>query len=311
MTWKSSERSSGDFASQPGLPTSSDKSDLSAAFWKRDSGCSGGGCSCGCCNSKDAPSSPYPDMSASKVPIDSGVNQLSKWLLDLGTKIDLPVLWPSLTPRGPYDSASTDLEKNKTITVSNGDQLTLGGMNGFTLVTKDGEPVRSVGTIDSGAYDAPVEHILSNGAIYRSRGGWNHDESITWPNGDVVRFTDAGKFTAYESKDGTTNSGKDLPSSPPIIQEGDHASESGISFRNGDRFVTTPHGWELITADGRPVTKGSPDPNSPMDATRIPLSNGATLISGGWGTDTISYPDGEYISFDKGGKVKSVNGEPA
>jgi hypothetical protein len=125
-----------------------------------------------------------------------------------------------------------------------------------------------------------------------------------------VRFTDAGKFTAYESKDGTTNSGNDLPSSPPIIAKGDNTSESGISFRNGDRFVTTPDGWELITADGRPVTKGTPDPNSAMDATRIPLSNGATLISGGWGTDTISYPDGEYISFDKGGKVKSVNGHP-
>ncbi|HEY9731742.1 MAG TPA: hypothetical protein V6C89_07510 [Drouetiella sp.] len=106
--------------------------------------------------------------------------------------------FPNPIPSGDSSNPTDSTWRFKTITVSNGDQLTLGGMHGFSLVDKDGMPVTPVKTLDSGAMDAPVEHVLSNGAIYRSRGGWNHDESITWPNGDVVRFSDAGKFESYE-----------------------------------------------------------------------------------------------------------------
>lgn len=205
MTWKSTERSSSDYDYQQNVmfpsrdgagndKSMSDKADLSSAIWKRDSGCGSGGCQCGCCHGRNDGS-----VIADPKAVESGIKQISQILQDLGLTIDLPVLWPKLSPEA-NNAPSDDMGRTKTITVSNGDRLTLGGMGGFDLVDKNGMPVRTVKTLDSGAYDAPVEHVLSNGAIYRSRGGWNHDESITWPNGDVVRFSDAGKFESYEPK---------------------------------------------------------------------------------------------------------------
>jgi hypothetical protein len=206
----------------------SDRADLSSAIWKRDSGCGAGGCSCGCCHRGGAGERPPADDPRGTVTgigraedgtgnvvgittpedwkrVESGINVMSKVLQDLGISLDLPTLWPKLSQSGDSNSnnnPSDDLNGSKSVTVSNGDHLMLGGMHGFNLVDKDGNPVTEVRTLDSGAMDAPVEHLLSNGAIYRSRGGWNHDESITWPNADVVRFSDSGKFQSYEPHDG-------------------------------------------------------------------------------------------------------------
>lgn len=316
MTWKSNERSSSDYDYQQGSPTRDNamddrarqSRDLASDIWKRDSGCGSGGCSCGCCHGGlGRPDRPLLDNPK----VEAGIQQISQILQDLGLEINLPTLWPRLTPESNQPTDSTG--RTRTIDVSNGDTLTLGarGETGpFKLVDKDGMPVRAVKTIESMATDSPVEYVLSNGAIYRTRGGWNHNESITWPNGDVVRFSDAGKFQAYEP-------GKDskptdcFPTNHPYPNKPQDSSEQdAFIFSNGDRFVTTSHGWELYTADGKPVTKGTPD-TSAMDATRIPLSNGATWTSGGWGTDTISYPGGESISFSKDGTLKTVNGQPA
>lgn len=255
MTWRS-ERGSNDYDCQQGVnpfddvmqdQSMRDKADLSSAIWKRDSGCGGGGCSCGCCHGRGGNERPVIEDPKA---FEAGISKMTKVLQGLGLTIDLPALWPKLYEGTPYANMLPDLETNlnnsgsfepngknsgnhepnwndsvnfepngknsgnsdspystdssdrtKTITVSNGDQLTLGGMHGFSLVDKDGMPVTVVKTLDSGAMDAPVEHVLSNGAIYRSRGGWNHNESITWPNGDVVRFSDAGKFESYEPHD--------------------------------------------------------------------------------------------------------------
>lgn len=238
MTWRS-ERGSSDYDYQGGWNTQhdandkslNDKADLSSAIWKRDSGCGGGGggCSCGCCREGGGERPGAYDQDPRK--IEAGINVMTKILQDLGVSIDLPTLWPKLGPSGgsdkypPGDSSSypssdsstypsndsnnipsDDTGRSRTVSVSNGDQLTLGGMHGFKLVDKNGMPVTEIQTLDSGAMDAPVEHLLSNGAIYRSRGGWNHDESITWPNGDVVRFSDAGKFQSYEPHDNSSAS---------------------------------------------------------------------------------------------------------
>lgn len=132
--------------------------------------------------------SPYPPRDGSQYPSQDG-NQYPP-------RDNSPYPFP--LPVGDSSNPTDATGRLKTITVGNGDQLTLGGMHGFSLVDKDGMPVTAVKTLDSGAMDAPVEHVLSNGAIYRSRGGWNHDESITWPNGDVVRFSDSGQFESYE-----------------------------------------------------------------------------------------------------------------
>lgn len=216
MTWRADGNSSNFDAHTGGASfddvrldqTMNDRADLSSAIWRRDSGCGSGGCCCGCCHGggRERPLLEDPQV------IRAGVNEMTRILQGLGVSIDLPTLWPQLYPdsNNPQDRGSDiplypssngpidDTSDRKTITVSNGDHLTLGGMHGFTLTDKDGMPVTTVKTLDSGAMDAPVEHVLSNGAIYRSRGGWNHDESITWPNGDVVRFSDAGKFESYE-----------------------------------------------------------------------------------------------------------------
>ncbi len=318
MTWKSNDRSSNDYDYQQGLPTHSmdDRSrtsrDLSSDIWKRDAGCGSGGCSCGCCHGGQDRTRPSLDDPK----VQSGIKQISQILRDLGLQIDLPTLWPKLYPESNNSTDSTG--RTRTIDVSNGDSLTLGergGVGPFKLVDKDGMPVHAVKTIEPMANDAPYEYVLSNGATYRTRGGWNHDESITWPNGDVVRFSDVGKFQGYEpSKNANpsdyppvSSGGSDRPW-PTSTQDG--GEKAGFTFSNGDRFVTTSHGWELYTADGMPVKKGTPD-TSAMDATRIPLSNGATLTVGGWGTDTISYPGGEHISFNKNGTLKTVNGQPA
>lgn len=224
MTWRS-ERGSNDYDYQQGPFDNgmrdqpiTDKADLSSAIWRRDSGCGGGGCSCRCCRGGSSNETPLIEDPKA---FEAGINQMTKVLQGLGLTIDLPALWPKLyegtpcvdawpdyNPNWNNTSDSTDStyktdgsDRTKTITVSNGDQLTLGGMHGFSLVDKDGMPITVVRTLDSGAMDAPVEHVLSNGAIYRSRGGWNHNESITWPNGDVVRFSDAGKFQSYEPHD--------------------------------------------------------------------------------------------------------------
>ncbi len=316
MTWKSNERSSSDYDYQQGSPTRDNamddrarsSRDLSSDLWKRDSGCGSGGCSCGCCHGGPG----RPDRSPLDNPkVEAGLNQISQILHDLGIEINLPTLWPKLHPESNSPTDSTG--RTKTIDVSNGDTLTLGarGETGpFKLVDKDGMPVHVVQTKESMATDSPVEYVLSNGAVYRSRGGWNHNESITWPNGDVVRFSDDGKFQAYEPGKSAT-SGDYPPSNNPYPDKPQESGEKdAFIFSNGDRFVTTAHGWQLYTADGEPVTKGTPD-TSAMDATRIPLSNGATLVSGGWGTDTISYPGGESISFSKNGTLKTVNGQPA
>ncbi|CAN5119807.1 hypothetical protein BH10CYA1_BH10CYA1_35040 [soil metagenome] len=321
MTWKSNERSSNDYDYQQGLPTrdhaiddkSRNSGDLLSDIWKRDSGCGSGGCSCGCCHGGQG----RPDRPGANDPrVEAGIKQISQILQDLGLQIDLPTLWPKLSSESNSPTDSTG--RTRTLDVSNGDSLTLGvrgGVGPFKLVDKDGMPVRAVKTIEPMASDAPYQYLLSNGATYRTRGGWNHNESITWPNGDVVRFSDDGKFQAYEpgksanpgDNQPVTSGGPDRPS-PTSTQDG--GEQDGFVFSNGDRFVTTSHGWKLYTADGMPVTKGTPD-TSAMDATRIPLSNGATLVSGGWGVDTISYPSGEHISFSKDGKLKTVNGEPA
>ncbi len=85
----------------------------------------------------------------------------------------------------------------ETVTMRNGDKITIGGPEGFTIVDKNGcmvqrtlEPAKQV------AYDLPVSYKLSNGATYVTRGGWNHDEFISYPNGDYVHFTDAGKLVS-------------------------------------------------------------------------------------------------------------------
>ncbi|MBS1956097.1 MAG: hypothetical protein JST89_18075 [Cyanobacteria bacterium SZAS-4] len=319
MTWKSNERSSSDYDYQQGSSLRDDgmedrarnARDLSSDMWKRDSGCGSGGCACGCCHGRTG----RPDRPSLDDPkVEAGIKQISQILQDLGIEINLPTLWPRLGTDSNHPTDST--ERTRSIDMSNGDTLTLGarGETGpFKLVDKDGMPVRAVKTIESMATDSPVQYVLSNGAIYRSRGGWNHDESITWPNGDVVRFSDTGKFQSYEPGKNASNDNRpsDLPY-PPYSPNKPHDSseQDAYIFSNGDRFVTTAHGWQLYTADGMPVTKGTPD-TSAMDATRIPLSNGATLISGGWGVDTISYPGGEHISFSKDGTLRTVNGQPA
>lgn len=318
MTWKSNERSSSDYDYQQGSPArdnamddrASNSQDLSSAMWRRESGCGSGGCSCGCCHGgygrPDRPSLDDPR-------VEAGIKQISQILQDLGVEINLPTLWPILTSDSNSNSPTDSTGRTRTIDVSNGDTLTLGarGETGpFKLVDEDGKPVRAVKTIESMATDSPVQHVLSNGAIYRTRGGWNHDESITWPNGDVVRFSDAGKFQSYEPGKGNQTNDSPPVNHPYPNKPQDSGEQDAFIFSNGDRFVTTSHGWELYTADGKPVTKGTPD-TSAMDATRIPLSNGATLVSGGWGVDTISYPGGESISFSKNGTLRTVNGQPA
>lgn len=324
MTWKSNERSSNDCDYQQGSSGRDNamddrvrnSRDLSSDLWKRDSGCGGGGCSCGCCHGgfgrPDRSDRPDPRL-LDNPKVEEGMRQISQILQDLGVEINLPTLWPRLTPDYRPDSnhPTDSTGRTRTIDVSNGDTLTLGarGETGpFKLVDKDGMPVHVVKMHESMATDSPIEYELSNGAVYRTRGGWNHDESITWPNGDVVRFSDAGKFQSFEPGKGSTTS-SDFPHPYPDKPQ-ESAENAAYIFSNGDQFVTTSHGWELYTVDGQPVTKGKPD-TSAADATRIPLSNGATLTSGGWGVDTISYPGGESISFNKDGTLRTVNGQPA
>lgn len=308
MTWKAIERSAGDNTDPLPGTSAANGADLSAGIWSRASGCHAG-CGCGGCNRREVFSIQdqiFPD------PVNG---RLESATIDLSDLMLPSNKYPPSRP--PYTNRfDTTDQCSSGITVSNGDRLVLGtgGPHNFNLVTSSGDPVRIVERMDADkqAYDAPIRYALSNGAVYTTRGGWNHDESITWPNGDVVQFTDAGVMTSYtrgQSKDldptilGQTT-GKGDPY-PDVFKPLDQSSKNEVTFANGDRFNSLPNGWELVTTNGEKVTQGKPDPNSPMDATRIPLSNGATLVSGGWGVDTITYPDGESISFGKDGKVRS------
>ena len=82
------------------------------------------------------------------------------------------------------------------VQASNGDTITIGGPDGkFKIVDAQGNEVEISGKGTRFGDDLPVEYPLSNGAVYRSRGGWNHQESIVYPNGDRIEFTDGGKLT--------------------------------------------------------------------------------------------------------------------
>lgn len=195
MTWTSNERGSFDNEWQNDGTASdfepSAKAALSASLWNRSDSdcCSSNGCSTSGMNERPLTIDPEK--------VAQGVERLSQVLDALGVSIDLPVLWPKLG-RSDCETSNRDSDDGtRTIILGNGDQLTLGGRSKFELVNRNGEPVREIGIIETGAMDAPIQHQMSNGAIYRSRGGWNHDESITWPNGDVVRFSDTGEFQSY------------------------------------------------------------------------------------------------------------------
>lgn len=85
----------------------------------------------------------------------------------------------------------------ETVTMKNGDKITIDGPGKFTIVDKNGcEVRRTLEPPKQVAYDLPVSYKLSNGATYVTRGGWNHDEFISYPNGDYVHFTDAGKLVS-------------------------------------------------------------------------------------------------------------------
>lgn len=82
----------------------------------------------------------------------------------------------------------------ETVTMRNGDKITIDGPGKFTIVDKNGCEVQRSLDWKQVADDAPVVYKLSNGAEYVTRGGWNHDEFIRYPNGDYVHFTDGGKL---------------------------------------------------------------------------------------------------------------------
>lgn len=109
-------------------------------------------------------------------------------------------LWERLVERGRRDNTGGGRDSTgdapQTVTMRNGDQITIGGPGRFSIVDKNGNPVEKQGKGRQIAADLPVVYQLSNGAEYRTRGGWNHDEFITYPNGDYVHFTDGGKLAS-------------------------------------------------------------------------------------------------------------------
>jgi hypothetical protein len=82
----------------------------------------------------------------------------------------------------------------ESVQMSNGDTVTVIPHGGFKIVDKMGRDVEKIGGGTQNGCDMPVKYPLSNGATYSTRGGFNHDESISYPNGDRVVFTDGGKL---------------------------------------------------------------------------------------------------------------------
>lgn len=124
------------------------------------------------------------------------------------------------TPLEPTDQAQ------QTIVMSNGDQIIFNGSRRFAIVDAQGNEVTKGQAVVPPMTDVGVTYPLSNGAEYHTRGTWNHNESITYPNGDEVRFTDTGKIlsttingveTNYEV-DETAIPGSGLPGTGPPQQ---------------------------------------------------------------------------------------------
>lgn len=105
-------------------------------------------------------------------------------------------IWTKLNNRTkPGDDTS---KPPQTVTMKNGDEITIGGPGRFTIVDKNGRPVERDSDPRQIAMDAPLVYKLTNGAEYVTRGGWNHDEFIRYPNGDYVHFTDGGKLVSSQ-----------------------------------------------------------------------------------------------------------------
>lgn len=83
-------------------------------------------------------------------------------------------------------------------TMSNGDVITFGrnidGQFDFKIVDAKGNPVEVGPAIPSQAADLGTKHELSNGAVYTGRGGWNPNQSIVYPTGERIVFTQDGEI---------------------------------------------------------------------------------------------------------------------